>query len=220
MPNSNPAPCRGRRAVVICLSLLPTGIFFLSGCRSSLQTTEAPAFQRKYGDFAYCPIPLTEQTTRHSCGPACLSTLLTYWDADIAEAHILETYPTPQRRPYYLVELRAVAEAEGRKAYILAMDTQPRREAEQQILKGRPLLCAVRLPLTPYFLADVPVLGPVVTSLAWALPPHKDHYVVVAGLKDQRVLLMDPAHGFATLPWRRFERAWSRMKYACLLVSN
>jgi hypothetical protein len=31
---------------------------------------------------------------------------------------------------------------------------------------------------------------------------------------------MDPAQGFAALPWRRFEAAWSRMKHACLLVSN
>lgn len=220
MPNSDPACHLGRGMVLLCLSLLATGIFLLAGCRSSLQTTEAPAFQRKYGDFAYCPIQATEQATRYSCGPACLSALLTYWDANMPESRILDDYPTPARRPYYLVELRSIAAAEGRKAYILAMDAQPRNELEQQVLKGRPLLCAVRLPLTPYFLADLPVLGSAITSLAWALPPHKDHFVVVAGLKDEQVLIMDPAHGFATLPWRRFERAWARMKHACLLISN
>ncbi len=139
MTNSNPAPHRGRGTVIVSLSWLLAGIFFLCGCRSSIQTTETPAFQRKYGDFAYCPVPVAEQTTRHSCGPACLASILTYWDANLSETRILETYPTPERRPYYLVELRAIAEAEGRKAYILSMDTQPRQEAEQQILKEGPL---------------------------------------------------------------------------------
>ena len=66
----------------------------------------------------------------------------------------------------------------------------------------------------------MPVLGATCRALAWALNPRKDHFVVVVGLKPEAVLIMDPAHGFAAVSWRRFAPAWSRMKHACLLVSK
>lgn len=220
MPNFDCWPEGRRRLAGVGALLSMAVVLLLAGCSSSPGTTDAPSFQRKYGDFAYCPVPVTEQSTPYTCGPACLSSVMTYWDVETSEAWILDTYPTQETRPYYLVELQSIAEVTGLKAYVISMDTAPRDETEQQILKGRPLICAVRLPMTPYLLSDVPILGPVVASLAWALPPRKDHFVVVVGLKPDDVLIMDPAHGFATLPWRRFERAWSRMKHACLLVSD
>jgi len=125
-----------------------------------------------------------------------------------------------ERRPYLLLELQAIAEAAGLKAYVISMDTEPRQELEEQISKGRPLLCAVRPPHGQYLFDGVPVLGAACRALAWALNPRKDHFVVVVGLKPEEVLIMDPAHGFAVVPWRRFEPAWSRMKHACLLVSK
>jgi predicted double-glycine peptidase len=145
---------------------------------------------------------------------------LTYWDIDISEEQILQKYPSRQRRPYLLLELRSIAEAEGLKAYVISMDTQSRSAVEEQIAKGRPLICAVRLPRGLHLFGGVPILGDTCRALAWALHPRKDHFVVVAGLKPQKVLVMDPAHGFAALSWRHFEGAWSRMKHACLLVSN
>lgn len=57
-------------------------------------------------------------------------------------------------------------------------------------------------------------------TLAWALNPRTDHFVVVVGWKPQKVLVMDPAYGVATLSRSHFEGAWSQMKHACLLISN
>lgn len=197
-------------------------VFFLlvQGCRSAPTSADGPAFERRYGEFTYCSIEVVRQSAGHTCGPACLASVLTYWGPDISERRLIETYPSRQQRPYFLVELRSIAEAEGLKAYVVAMDTRPHDEVEEQILNGRPVLCAVRLPRGLHLFDGVPILGATCRALAWALNPRKDHFVVVAGLKSEEVLLMDPAHGFAAMSWRRFEAAWSKMKYACLLVSN
>ena len=202
----------------LCFSL--TAVVLMQGCGSLPTSTDQPSFQRRYGDFTYCTVEAVRQSGRYTCGPACLSSVLTYWDVEVSQGQIVRKYPSPEQRPYFLLELRSIAEAEGLKAYVISMDTQSRSEVEEQISKGRPLICAVRLPRSPYLLDGVQILGPTCRGLAWALNPRKDHFVVVVGLKPQEVLVMDPAHGFVALPWRRFERAWSQMKHACLLVSN
>lgn len=210
-------PARGLRPSLL-LSL--TAFVLVQGCASLPANTEEPSFQRRYGDFTYCTVAAAGQSRSYTCGPACLSSVLKYWDVEIPEERILKKYPTPQPRPYLLLELRAIAEAEGLKAYVIAMDTEPRAKVQEQISKGRPLICAVRPPRGLYLFDGVPVLGDACRALAWALSPRKDHFVVLAGLKSGEVLIMDPAHGFAAVPWPRFEAAWSRMKHACLLVSN
>ena len=197
-----------------------TAVVFVQGCGSLPTSTDHPSFQRRYGDFTYCDVEVARQSRLYTCGPACLSSVLAYWDVDVSEEQIIQTYPSRERRPYLLLDLRSIAEAEGLKAYVIAMDASSRDAVEEQIGKGRPLICAVRLPGGLHFFDGVPILGATCRALAWALSPRKDHYVVVAGLKPQKVLVMDPAHGFAALSWRRFERAWSQMKHACLLVSN
>jgi len=197
-----------------------TAFVLVQGCGSLPTNTDEPSFQRRYGDFTYCTVEVVRQSGNTTCGPACLSSVLAYWDVEVPESRILQKYPPREPGPYLLLELRAIAEAEGLKAYVIAVDTEPRSKVEEQIAKGRPLICAVRPPRGLYLFDGVPILGAACRALAWTLNPRKDHFVVIAGLKPGKVLIMDPAHGFAALPWRRFEAAWSQMKHACLLVSN
>ncbi|OHB64007.1 MAG: hypothetical protein A2Y77_16150 [Planctomycetes bacterium RBG_13_62_9] len=204
----------------LSLLLALAAFVLVEGCGSLPMNTNEPSFQRRYGDFTYCPVEVVRQSRNTTCGPACLSSVLAYWDVEIPERQILQKYPTRRRRPYLLLELRAIAEAEGLKAYVIAMDAEPRREVEEHISKGRPLICAIRPPTDLYLFDGVPVLGPACDALAWALSPRKDHFVVIAGCTPGQVLIMDPAHGFAAVPWPRFEPAWSKMKHACLLVAN
>jgi predicted double-glycine peptidase len=145
---------------------------------------------------------------------------LAYWDIDISEEQIVQKYPSREQRPYLLLGLQSIAEAEGLRAYVISMDASSRSAVEEQIAKGRPLICAVRLPGCLHLFDGVPIVGATYRALAWALNPRQDHFVVVVGLEPQKVLVMDPTHGFAALSWRRFEGAWSQMKHACLLVSN
>ena len=205
----------------LSLLLALAAFVLVQGCASLPTKTDEPSFQRRYGDFTYCTVEVVRQSGNSTCGPACLSSVLAYWDVPVAESQILQKYPTQEPRRYLLVELQTIAEAEGLKAYVISMDTEPRREVEQQISKGRPLICAVRPPSGLRLLSDgVPILGAVCRALAGPLSPRRDHFVVVAGLKPEEVLIMDPAHGFAAVPWHRFEAAWSQMQHACLLVSN
>ncbi len=194
-----------------------TAVVLMQGCVALPRSTDEASFQRRYGDFTYCNVEVVKQSRHYTCGPACLSSVLAYWDIDNSEEQIIQKYPSQEHRPYSLLGLRSIAEAEGLKAYVISMD---RSTVEEQIAKGRPLICAVRLPGGLHFFHGVPILGTTCRTLAWALNPRKDHFVVVAGSEPQKVLVMDPTHGFAALSWRRFEGAWSQMKHACLLVSN
>jgi predicted double-glycine peptidase len=220
MPNSGGAGALTRELRQSLLLFLLTAVVLMQGCGALPTSTDEASFQRRYGDFTYCEVEVVRQSGYYTCGPACLSSVLAYWDIDVSEEHILRKYPTQNHGPYPLLALQTIAEAEGLKAYVISMETQSRSAVEEQIAKGRPLICAVRLPRGLHFFHGVPILGDTCRTLAWALYPRKDHFVVVAGLEAERVLVMDPSHGFASLAWRRFEGAWSQMKHACLLVSN
>ena len=213
---------RGRAVGLRRLSLLfsLTAFLLLQGCGSLPMRTDEPSFQRRYGDFKYCTVEVVRQSGHHTCGPACLSSVLTYWGVEISEAEIVEKYHVAAGRPYFLLALRDIALAEGLKAYVVSMDEEPHDAVAEQISKGRPLICAVRLPGWLHSLDGIPILGTCCRSLAWALDRRKDHFVVVIGVKPERVLVMDPVWGFTTLSWPRFEEAWSQMKHACLLVSK
>lgn len=204
------------------LSILPLLLLgtLLVGCASLPTDTTNPSFQREYGDFAFCPISVVEQTNQSSCGPACLSSVLRYWDKEVSEEELIKKYPNVEGQRYLILELQHIAESEGLKSYVLSMDQKPRAEVEEQILKGRPVICALRLPRHLYLLDRIPLFRTNYRNMTWTLGSRKDHFVVVAGLNPKKVLVMDPAHGFASFSWRRFERAWARMKHACLLISE
>jgi predicted double-glycine peptidase len=217
MPNSGCAGELTRELGQSFLLFSLTAVVLMQGCGALPTSTDEASFQRRYGDFTYCNVEVVKQSRHYTCGPACLSSVLAYWDIDNSEEQIVQKYPSQEHHPYSLLGLRSIAEAEGLKAYVISMD---RSTVEEQIAKGRPLICAVRLPRGLHSFHGVPILGATCRTLAWALHPRKDHFVVVAGSEPQKVLVMDPTHGFAALSWRRFEGAWSQMKHACLLVSN
>ncbi len=214
-----------KRLRVLILSLRSLGLLLIclgcGACASMPQTSTGQAFEAKYGEYDYCPIDVTKQTGQYNCGPACLATVHKYWGGDTSVLELLEKYPSAQEKRYLLQELKAISEAEGLKAYALSMEDEPRSELEEQILKGRPLICAVRIPMHLYLLNGIPLIGRNYRALTWALGMRKKHFVVVAGLnlEENKVLVMDPAYGFTTFSWYRFERAWAKMEYSCLLVS-
>jgi predicted double-glycine peptidase len=220
MPNSGCAGelIREMRQSFLLFSL--TAVVFTQGCGALPTSTDEASFQRRYGDFTYCKVEVVRQSGYYTCGPACLSSVLVYWDIDISQEQLLYKYPTQNHGPYSLLALQSITEAEGLKAYVISMDTQSRSALDEQIARGRPLICAARLPRGLHFFQGVPILGDTCRILAWALYPRKDHFVVVAGSDPQKVLVMDPSHGFAALSWPRFEAAWSQMKHACLLISK
>ena len=190
-------------------------ILCISGCVSLPQSPKDTGFQRKYSDFDYCAIEAVRQVSQAGCGPACLAAVTQYWNAPVSP-----TPPDPDKGGYSLAELRSVALEKGVKAYILAMDAEPRLSLEQQIEKGRPVICAIRRPSRIGPIRRVPVIGRSARAAVSRIGPKTNHFVVVVGFSEKRVLVMDPATGFESLAWSAFERSWAQQQYAALLISG
>ncbi len=220
MPGFIFVPTLSYRSSVKRLFVFLTAVLVLQGCSSSPANTADPSFQRKYGHFDYCSLQAVKQNDNYTCGPACLSAVMQYWGVEMSERQIAHKYPSRQEDSYFLFELRSIAAAEGLEAYVFSMQDDPYDELAEQILKGRPVICVVSFPTYQYLFEGVPVFGNSYKELSWTLGSRKDHMIVVVGLKSDKVLIMDPMRGFTQLPWRHFEGAWSRMKYACLLISD
>lgn len=207
-------------AVFSYISLVIIACSALFSCASLPPTTEAPAFTRKFSGFEYCLVDVTRQSSQYSCGPACLVTILKYWEKDVSEDYLVDTYPNSEEGGYKLTELKEMAESEGLNAFALAMLSDSKEALKEHILSGRPLVCAMRLPRYLFLLDRIPLVKHNYRAMTWSVGTRKNHFVVVFGLSKKRVLIMDPASGFRVVSWKRFEQAWSKMNYATLLVSS
>ena len=133
---------------------------------------------------------------------------------------LLEDFPSSPGTGYRLWELKNAAIAHGLLSYTVTMRTNPKQELKEQILKGRPIICAINFPRGFYFAYDLPMVGQVYRSLAWAVGERENHYVVAFGITDEQVLLMDPAFGFVAYNWKRFETCWSKLNFAALICAR
>ena len=198
---------------------LPLVLFVAGGCATAPLSPHDTSFQRKYGDYTYCELEGKRQATKTDCGPVCLLTVMQYWEAYSPQSVGAQTFLPPSTTGYSLSELKDVAVDHGLKAYVIAMRDGPREHLEEQIRKGRPIICAVERPVRIGPARYIPILGQVVQAGVSRFGPKTNHFVVVMGISCRRVLLMDPAVGFTSVSWQKFERSWSEMKYATLLLS-
>lgn len=195
-------------------------VMILSGCSPVFVDTAAPEFQERYQSYDYCGIRAVKQSRDNSCGSACLASVADYWDIELTEQQILTEYPKAPKEGYSLLELKAIAMTRGLDAYMLSMSDNPIQQLHEQLSKGRPVICAVSFPQLRYFAYDVPLYGSLYRAVAWSVNPRLNHYVVAFGFKEDELLVMDPVRGFVTMPYGRFESAWSKKKYAVLLCAR
>lgn len=199
-----------------CLALV---ILVAGGCATTPSSPQDSAFQRRYGEYTYCELEERRQVNPMDCGPACVLAVMRYWKVDPLQAASAEEYFPLSPTGYSLSELKDAALNEGLKAYVIAMGEGPRAHLEEQIRKGRPVICAVQRPAGIGPVRYIPFLGWATQAGVSRFGPKTNHFVVVMGLSDQRVLLMDPALGFDSVPWQAFMRRWSEMNYVTLLLS-
>lgn len=121
---------------------------------------------------------------------------------------------------YSILELKNIAEENNLVAYAFAMNKEPLIQLENEILKGRPVICAMNYPVMLYFAYDVPIYGPFYRSLIWLMGPRKNHYIVVFGIDSTNFLIMDPAYGFVEITREDFESCWISKSYAVLLCAR
>ena len=198
---------------------LPLVLFVAGGCATAPSSLHDTSFQRKYGEYTYCELEGKRQANKTDCGPACLLAVMQYWEAYPLRSVGAEKFLPYSATGYSLSELKDVAVDQGLKAYIIAMRDGPRERLEEQIRKGRPVICAVRRPVRIGPARYIPILGQLFQAGVSRFGPKTNHFVVVMGISCRRVLLMDPAVGFTSVSWQKFERSWSEMKYATLLLS-
>jgi predicted double-glycine peptidase len=202
--------------ILQCLLIM----FYCSACVSTPRTVNSPKFMKKYRDFNYCAVNVVKQKSSYTCGPACLSAVLNYWNCETSEMEITEEHPNLQDKGYSLAELRAIALEKGLKAYMLSMNAASRSELENHLLKGRPVICAVLMPKQNRIIGRIPLFGSLHRKLTWIFGRRRCHYIIAIGNSHTSVLVMDPAFGYSSVSWERLENSWRPMRYASLLVSS
>jgi predicted double-glycine peptidase len=200
----------------------------LVGCQTVYQDTKSEKFRADYGAATYTEVTPVRQSQQRSCGVACLSAVLNYWEKKVPEADLLRRYPSQGKLGYSLAELQQIATDEGCQAYALSFtqlgQSKPSAALSEQLRAGRPIIIAVKCPRGSYFGPPVPLIEtwdqrafqPLKTG-----DPMKHHYVVVIGENDRYYLVMDPAYGTIgpvqrqpLLDW------WKDEGYAGLVVSQ
>lgn len=189
------------------------------GCATVPSTLQGDAFERKYSAYTYCELQVVHQENKADCGSACLQAVIRYWKIRPAPEAALKDHSPLSTSGYTLRELKAMAIDQGLKAYIIAMRDEPRATLTEQISRGRPIICAVQRPVSVGPARYIPIIGQALQAGVTRYGPKTNHFVVVIGVSERRVLLMDPAIGYSTMSWNNFERRWSEMQYATLLLA-
>ncbi len=207
-------------------AMMAAGMAGLASCTALHPSTKTPEFQKKLGDFAYSEVEAVKQTAQKSCGPACLSCVLKYWEKPVSEPDLVAKYPAIGELGWSLAQLQRMAQAEGLLAFAVAMNKGGRgveAEVSSHLAKGRPVIAALYVPQGRYFGRALPVIEtldrrsfhPFGAGEMW-----KHHYVVICGEKDGEYLVMDPAYGgIAPVQKGQLLNFWAGEKYAALLCS-
>jgi predicted double-glycine peptidase len=189
------------------------------GCSQSMKTEE-PSFTNKYGHFSYCEMTVVKQSQSYSCGSACLTAVLNYWGIDTTESRLLEEFGSAPKQGFAISQLLKIARSENLAAYAFSMDSQPMEQLAEQVLKGRPVICIVKMPNGYYIGYDLPLFGHVYRKLSRTLSPRNSHFLVVFGIADDQLLIMDPALGFVPFSAGIFEEAWRQHGYTAILIAR
>ena len=190
-----------------------------AGCSRPTCTSQA-FFAETYVGFEYCEMTVIKQSHSNSCGSASLTAILNYWGVETTERQLLEEFgPLPQDG-FSIARLLTIAKSKGLQAYAFSMSPRPLEKLTEQIHKGRPIICIVKMPQALYVGYDVPLFGDIYRRLSWMIGPRRNHSIVVFGTKDDQFLIMDPAYGFTTFSNDDLSDAWGKQKNVAVLCAR
>jgi predicted double-glycine peptidase len=191
----------------------------LAGC-SRPTSTEQGLFTKEYGDFTYGEMTVVKQSRSESCASASLTALLNYWGVETTEQQLLEEFGPPPPNGFSIAQLLVIARSKGLQAFAFSMTPRPLEKLTEQIQKGRPIICLVRIPAALYLGDEIPLFGSTYRELSWVIGPRRNHFVVVFGIKDDSFLVMDPAVGFTTFSRNHLANAWGKQKNLAILCAR
>jgi len=143
------------------------------------------------------PVPIVQQATEYSCGPASLTAVLKYWDAfDGEERDLYGPLKTTEKDGTEPAALVAVAKARGLAAEL------------KEDLSLADLRAALREGATA--IVDFQAWRAEPATATWRDTWESGHYSVLVALDDDDVYLMDPSAGlaYAYVPRAEFLERW------------
>ncbi len=158
-----------------------------------------------------------KQLTNYSCGLAGLSCIMDYWQVQNNREKLLNSHP-PLRasKGYSLGELKRIATGKGLKAFAIHGSFE---FLKKQLARERPVLVAVEIPYNFYQLQkakEIPLVGELFEAISGST---FSHFMVVYGLSQKEIKVMDPMYGLKSIARDNFLDMWKRMKKSMLLVS-
>ncbi len=202
-----------RIVVRILLSVLL--LFLLSGCTSTpIYKLDDERLRQQLTGVIYLKLPFVDQIAGTTCGLATLESVIRYWGILVDQKTLLKKFPPKDAvNGYSLRELKGISENLGLHAFVLAGNPGMLRKL---VSKGRPLIVALKAKPVMQEGSLLPGISRLLNSILM----EREHFVVVAGLDDNRVLVMDPAQGYYFIETRGFNSMWGYMKNASLLIAR
>jgi predicted double-glycine peptidase len=136
---------------------------------------------------------------------------------EISQDKLFQDFPSSSSEGYSVEELMNIAKEKGLEAFVLQM---PARSIRIQIQKGRPVICGLKKTVMDDFFYHFPFEGGFIGEIIRGLAPEYNHYVIVIGFKDDRLLIMDPAIGLVSLSEKRFQRMHGKCNDLVLLAAK
>ena len=163
-----------------------------SGCAAhGSRSFDSHRLASESGWVAATDVPLVRQRTETDCGAAALGMVLAHWKSESLD---LETVPEGRMKAG---DMRDLAKAHGLEAFLVSSSI---KEIETQLGKNRPL-----------------IVGLVKTRLTGRALTHYE-VVVAFHPKTQRIVTLDPAHGWRETTVEKFLVGWDATKRLALIA--
>jgi predicted double-glycine peptidase len=140
------------------------------------------------GWIAVRGVPHVEQQTRDDCGAAVAKMVLAFWKRPVPA----ET-PVPEGG-LRATDVRELLEEGGLRSFVIEGSLEDLRH---ELDAGRPVIVGTIVPVSRR--------------------KARSHYVVVIGLEDDRVAMMDPSVGMQQLPLETFALEWEAAKFTTVI---
>jgi predicted double-glycine peptidase len=177
------------------------------------------------------PVVHDQQTSRISCGAHALAWVINYWQGAGAASgdRIFAESPPSNGRGYSMAELSRLVQQRGLLASAVRLD---RPGLVRELERGRPVLVPVEVPAIYVEGRALPGANRPVVGLAqgvfaqragaiseWTGLGMVDHYVVVVGYDDDRIVVVEPVMGYRTISYARLARYREPFGNAALVIS-
>ncbi|MCP2680420.1 cysteine peptidase family C39 domain-containing protein [Maricaulaceae bacterium NA33B04] len=171
--------------------------------------TDIEEFSTRYEAPDLLDMSFVRQQTPTACGAAALESITDYWGNPLRQTFILEQFPPAQPDlGYSMGELRSIAESAN---FTVFGSLEQPSTVYSTVASGIPALIPVKKPYQYQKITDY-TLGAIIrrnTVRAVVGQLYFNHYVVLIGVDQNFVYILDPQDGYRRLSRPLFEEYWT-----------